>query len=435
MTPFLNPPLSSPIRARFLPLGATAAQLVKANVLNHKAWFARNTRANDGAVTQSEGITVLETEREWLLAFPRFTESEIERKLDRLVARAFADKPERVVVWSVTPSRPRSLGAKLASRGFAWGWCPHWMALDLSSLSAEFPLPAFCELAVDEQEAWEAADLPYYNPATDAAFRRLLDQKPKRMWRFSVRQNGRIVAQTVLFVTTGAFGVGGIYNVGVVPSARQQGIGRAITAAACRFAEGLGCHYATLNAATHVYARIGFRSLGGGQTWWLHQKTLNAPPPTRCQIQFADAIGQADFSTLRGLFKHGLTPDLDAPLPNGSTPIELAIQAGKPKAAIWLSQHGASLEVVHAVDLGLRERIPQLLADTPSLANRRFGEGGRTPLHEAVARNDLPLVNLLLAAGADPSLQEGQFHADPLGWAHHFGRTEMVEILKAHLNS
>ena len=425
-------PEPTPIRARFLPPGATTAQLIRANVLNHREWFTLNAQMNGGTVSKENGVTVLETSEEMLLAFPRLTGNAIDATLDRHIDRAFAQKPERVACWSVSPSSPRDLGARLAARGFEWGWRPHWMSLDLSTLKDEFPVPAGYEIAVDEIDDWEVSDLPYYDRAKDAAFRRLLAKSPKRFWRFSARKNGKVVAQTVLFVTTGAFGVGGIYNVGVVPAARRQGIGRAISAEACLLAKLLGCHYATLNSATHIYDALGFVSCGYGQTWWLHAKTLNVPPPTRSQIRFAEAIGRGELPTLRGLVRHSLTPDLDSPLPNGSTPIELAIRSGQPKTALWLSQHGATLDVIHALDLGLRDRIPQMLADNPALANRRFGGWQITPVHEAVSRNDLQLLEWLLTAKPDLSIRDTQFHSNALGWATHFGRTEMIERLKLH---
>jgi hypothetical protein len=34
--------------------------------------------------------------------------------------------------WSLTPDP--ALGTRLATRGFGWGWQPHWMALDLAHL-------------------------------------------------------------------------------------------------------------------------------------------------------------------------------------------------------------------------------------------------------------------------------------------------------------
>jgi hypothetical protein len=37
--------------------------------------------------------------------------------------------------WSLHPDT--ELGVRLLARGFAWGWEPHWMALDLARLPEE----------------------------------------------------------------------------------------------------------------------------------------------------------------------------------------------------------------------------------------------------------------------------------------------------------
>ena len=40
-----------------------------------------------------------------------------------------------------------------------------------------------------------------------------------------------------------------------------------------------------------------------------------------------------------------------------------------------------------------------------------------------------PLVDQLLAAGADPSLRDREFHADAAGWAAHAGHTDLAAFL------
>ena len=58
---------------------------------------------------------------------------------------------------------------------------------------------------------------------------------------------------------------------GRLPRPPPQGIGRALTVAACRIAAERGCTHATLNATGEgelLYRAVGFESLGWGQTWW-----------------------------------------------------------------------------------------------------------------------------------------------------------------------
>ena len=176
---------------------------------------------------------------------------------------------------------------------------------------------------------------------------------------------------------------------------------------------------------------MGFVSLGWGQTWWMHGPALAAVPPSPAQIAFVEAVGRGDVKALEQLAAQGNLPsDMDAPLPNGMTAMEIASRPGKTASVEWLAAHGATMEIIHAWDLDWKERIPQMLAESPALVNRRTGAWGMTPLHEAVYRNDLELARLLLMADPDLTLQDTEFHSTSLGWAKHFGHTEMAALLE-----
>jgi len=255
------------------------------------------------------------------------------------------------------------------------------------------------------------------------------------VWHIGAWLEGRLVGHSVLNLTTGRQGVAGLFNVGVAPRVRRRGIGAAVTAAACRLARDLGCRYAVLNATPdgeRVYRRLGFVSFGEGQTWYLPASTLAAPPPTAGQIAFAEAIGQGRLSDLGRLGKQGSPESFNLPLPNGMLPLQLAVATRQERVADWLVAHGATLDVLSAWDLGWKERVPELLRRSPELANRCSGEGERTPLHEAVWRNDLELARLLLDAQPDLTIQDGTFQSTPLGWARHLQRAEMVALLEGH---
>src|SRR5439155_3592693 len=134
---------------------------------------------------------------------------------------------------------------------------------------------------------------------------------------------------------------------GVVPAARNRGIGRAVTLAACRQGLSLGCRHALLNATgmgEPVYRRIGFESIGFGQTWWLHRQTIDAQPPSETEVALAEAVGRGDLPALEALGRRLDPEQLDAPLTSGMTPMDLAVKTRQPASAQWLAQHGATLD-------------------------------------------------------------------------------------------
>jgi len=422
--------------AHFLPSGATPAQLIQAAAINHTEWFAAKALADGGEVRRTDGVTWTVSPKQATIAFPRLKKAHASRTLDSIVAECYARKLTSISCMSLSPTSPRDLGGRISARGFEWGWRPHWMALDLHNLRADFPLPEGLHIAVDEESDWDVEELPYYQ-REDAAFLRALSQAdPRRMWHFGAWLDGKIVGHSILYLTTGSLGVGGIYNVGVCPSARHRGIGRAVSLAACQFAQALGAHHALLNsAADSLYKGIGFQSLGYGQTWWMHAATLAAPPPTPAQIAFVEAIGTGDIAALDTLGEAALPADLDTPTASGMTLMDLAVRARKPASAEWLAAHGATLNVLHAWDLGWKVRARRLLAESPSLANRRSGPLQTTPLHEAAARGDVRLARLLLTADPDLAIQDSEYHSTPLGWATFFQNAEIVRLIERHQKS
>ncbi len=430
--PRLTLPEPLPSQTRFLSQGATRAQLIRAAAANHTEWFAANAQTSGGEVHKINGVQWTVTGREIVIAFPQLDAETASSTLDTIVAECFQRKVMSASCWSLMPTRPRDLGARVAARGFEWGWCPHWMALNLNTLHSDFVLTQGLSISVVDASDWEVDDLPYYRREEASQRERLAQMQPRRVWQFGAWLEGQIVGQSTLHLTTGRLGVAGLYNVGVVPSARHRGIGTAISLAACQFAQAFGCHYVLLNSAADVlYDRLGFVSLGYGQTWWMHAATLAAIPPTPAQVRFAEALGRSDSATLDALLPTDLPADFNAPLPNGMTPMQLAVKSCQPRSAEWLAVHGAKLELLDAWDLGWKARVRRMLVETPELANRRTGKWQTTALHEAAARGDTALARLLLTAKPDPNIKDTGFHSTPLGWARHFGRTEIIALLEA----
>src|SRR5579884_760835 len=414
----------------------TRDQLLEAVAWNHRELFVLQALAAGGEAHQAEGVTwtYAGPKGESMILFPRLAEANAGQQLDAIVGYYRERQPEKLVgCWSLDPPQPPDLEVPLLARGFQLGWRPCWMWLDLEQMQAVHPWPEGLKVEVlDAADLPDADNLPSYDADMAAVQHAITGLQPRRMWRFAAFLDGRTVGQSTLFLTTGPLGVAGIYNVGVVPEARNQGIGKAVTIAACQQALALGCRHALLNATgERMYRQIGFDRIGYGWTWWLNVPRLEAHPPTPEQVTLAEAVGRGDQEALAALGKQTTARTLDMPLPNGMTLLQLAVHAEQRAAAEWLIAHGAILDVVSAWDLGWRERVPQLLAARPELANQRLGEMQTTPLHVAVERNDIELARLVLAANPDLAIEDAVFHATPLGWARHFQRAEILQLLES----
>jgi GNAT superfamily N-acetyltransferase len=402
-------------------------RLVRAAAANHTDWFVARAHARGGEVRSENGLTWTISPQEITIAFPHLPDTDA-AVLDDIVAECYRRAPASASCWSLSPSRPRDLGARLAARGFEWGWRPHWMALDLGAVPCGPECPAGLRVAEAEDSTWDVEGLPYYSSEDAELYRNLAAGAARGCLHFAAWLDGNVVGHSVLFPGRDDRDVAGIYNVGVVPGMRRKGIGSAVSLAACRAARDLGCRYALLNsAANELYLSLGFVSLGHGQTWWMHRKTIESGPPCVEQVAFAEAVGRGDIAALEDA---RLPDDLDAPMAGGMTPMALAVAARKPRSADWLAARGATMEVLHAWDLGRRSGAAALLRARPELANRLSGAWCTSPLHEAVLRNDIELARLLVAASPDLAIQDTENHSTPLGWARYFGRSEIVALLE-----
>lgn len=436
--PFIDLPIPQPQGKRplrFLEAGNSPETQARAAAANHAAWFTRNALLSpEFEARRYKNARWLYTPNETIVPFPHLSKAGANETLDHLVAFCREKQTRTVACWALLPTHPSDLGARLCARGFEWGWQPHWMALEPEQMRADFMVPVGLRIEIVDTCDWKADDLPYYEAASPAMLTAPGSERARRTWHFGAWLDGKIVGHAILFVSTGKLGIGGIYNVGVVPSARRQGIGGAVTLAACRFAYAMGCHYAMLNsAADFLYERLGFQSLGKGQTWWLQKEVIAAPPPTPAQIALAEAIGRGDIRSLQRFLPAELPPDLNAALPCGMTPMEVAVKTRQPTSAEWLLANGVELDVLQAWDLGWTQRVSDMLAAQPERVNQQAGRWQTTPLHEAAMRNDPALAQTLLAANPDLTIQDAEFHSTPLGWARHFGYAEITALIEQHI--
>lgn len=358
---------------------------------------------------------------ESMIAFPLLSADNAGTELDKIMAYYVRRPTKGIGCWSLDPTQPADLGVRLLARGFQPGWRPQWMALDLDNIYTDSTVPHGLEIRADNTTPIYKVDkLPYASLGESGVNQSVLNAFPENTQRFLAILNGQVVAQSaVLF----AAGVAGIYNVGVVPHERNQGIGEAIVLAISTYAREKGYHYAVLNATgRRMYEKAGFKWLGDGWTWWLKTSNLTRNPPTPSLIAFAEAIGTGDVSSLQ-------EPIPEELLTNGMTFMQFAVHCKQPAAAEWLIAHGVPYSVLDAWDLGWKDRAASLLRQDPSQVNQQYGDGANTLLHLAVVRNDLELATLALSANPDPDARDYIYNSTPADWARHLRHQEMLELI------
>jgi predicted N-acetyltransferase YhbS len=412
---------------------ATPAQLEQAVANNHRELFALNAIAQGGEVPGHNGLswTYAGSGNSSVVLFPAMDAATAGTQLDEMMDHYRANPPKDAGCWSLWPAQPLNLGVLLLARGFQPGWRPQWMALDLEAMQTEHAQPAGLQVKADNvTPVHDIKNLPYAN--SNSLSHELKQQYPELGQRFIATLNGVIVAHSEVFFTTGNNGVAGIYSVGVVPHAREKGIGKAVVLAACLYAKEKGYRYAVLNGTgRRMYEQIGFKWIGFGNTWWLQNQRYRTNPPTKQQVALAEAVGNGDVPTINELVKKFNTGDLNAPLNNGMTLMQLAIHTKQAAAAEWLIEQGVTCTVLDAWDLGKRDLAAAMLKAQPALVNnQRYGEWQATLLHLAAERNDVPLAQLALSAHPDLEIKDKIYDSTPLGWAQHLQRTQIAELIR-----
>ena len=140
-------------------------------------------------------------------------------------------------------------------------------AMDLVDMAQE--IPAELQVVADNYlSLHHLKDIPYTGDQ-GAVSPILLKNHPELTQQFIALLHGKIVGHSSVFLTTGEYRMAGLYDVAVAPSARGQGIGKALVRAACLYGRARGYQYAVLNATgRRMYEQVGFRHIGDGMTWW-----------------------------------------------------------------------------------------------------------------------------------------------------------------------
>ena len=199
------------------------------------------------------------------VAYADLTGEEAEREITASIEQMQAhDVPG---TWHVGPSmRPSDLGARLLAQDFEYAGDDIGMAVDLSALPDEVPVPADFvverirdEAALGEWVATFGAGFGLRQVEV-AWFEEVLRELGlEGAWRYYLgRLAGEPVATSALFF---AAGVAGIYCVSTVEPARRRGIGAAVTLAALLEARDLGHTIGVLTSSEMgypVYRGLGF---------------------------------------------------------------------------------------------------------------------------------------------------------------------------------
>jgi len=417
---------------------ASDAQLEQAAADNHRQLFHLNAIIKGGEVKSATGITWTYTGagNGAEIVFPDLDADTAGTILDQIMDYYRSHVPNGVGCWSLAPARPTDIGIRLLARGFQPGWQPCWMTLDLAQLPRVYNSPAGLLISADTNTVLSAIkDMPY---ADDNGYMSapLLRSYPEKAQRFIATLDNKIVGQTCLFLTDGPLGVAGIYNVGVLPAYRNRGIGKALVYAACQYAQEKGYAYASLNAndmGRRVYQQLGFRIISYGLTWWLMGQRFITQPHSPAIVALAEATGRGDIDALEKLDSQFTTAELNTPLINNMTLLQLAAHCKQSAAAKWLVGKGAHYAALDAWDLGWPQQAATLLAQNPQEVNRRYYEWNGTLLHVAAERDDIGLARLALSAGIDLSIQDTIHHGTGLGWAIFFRRETIADLIKKHM--
>lgn len=415
---------------------ATPQQLEKAAAYNHSELFALNAITQGGEVQTRDGLTwaYRREPASVMVTFPCIKAEQARDHLDDMMNWFRSHNVKHAGCWSLDPPQTANLNVLLLARGFQPGWHPTWMALDLDKINTGHPTPANLKIFADNDISIQhIKDLPYANDG--AVSIPLMKAHPDKAQRFIALLNGDIVAQASVLLTTGPYGTAGIYGVGVLPRVRNKGIGKAVTIAACLYAKEKGYRYAVLNATgdgKRIYEQIGFEWINDGHSWWIVNDRYITDPNSRKQVTIAEAIGLGDITLLNDMGKQFTPDELNMPLANRMTLLQIAAHCKQPASAEWLAQHGAAFTVLDAWDLGWKDRAAALLKAHPQEVNRQYGDFQTTLLHIAAERDDAALAELALQAKPDLTIKDAVYNGIALGWAQYLQRHDIARMIEEY---
>jgi ankyrin repeat protein len=215
-------------------------------------------------------------------------------------------------------------------------------------------------------------------------------------------------------------------------------------------------HWHPDDAWLELLLEFGFGG-GDGGVWHRRLGAAHASPRENAEDCLMWAALQGYAHRVGLLLAAGVDPDgrgTRHPILRGRSALEVALGHGHTETAAALRAAGAAepeLTDAERVEAAYMAADPTVTAPPPPGLIVRAAESGAaaavalllergadvnampgraTALHEAAVRGDRPLVDILLAAGADPTIRDREFNADAAGWAAHAGHTDLAAHLK-----
>ena len=153
--------------------------------------------------------------------------------------------------------------------------------------------------------------------------------------------------------------------------------------------------------------------------------------------KLTDALKLKDIPQVRSLIAAG--EDVQEKV-RGDYPLNIAATYGPAGMVTVLLDAGADIErpgrdglrpLHNAMALGHRD-IVELLIQKGAMVDAK-DRRGRTPLHTfaATGGSDLEIARMLLAAGADPKIEDEEYHETSLNFAVEYGNLELGKLLIA----
>jgi hypothetical protein len=99
------------------------------------------------------------------------------------------------------------------------------------------------------------------------------------------------------------------------------------------------------------------------------------------------------------------------------------VRSARPGLIVWAAVHGqpGAVELLAAVGFDVNA-----MGRTDAPADNPW----ETALHAAAMEGNVELARSLLALGADTGIRDARFDSTPLGWARHFDRRDVIDLLE-----